>query len=115
MDADTLAGSQQPTESSAAGGRVAVATAKPMLGLPALDVTRVQRSQDEQLGTYRQLLEILAESERESAAAFPEQSKSLVAHIGALHRLKDDLQDVFTRIQSLKAHFRKEHAEAFDY
>ncbi|KAJ2716836.1 KxDL motif-containing protein 1 [Coemansia spiralis] len=106
MDSATPAGGQQP---GAAGAP------KPTLGLPVLDVASIQRSQAEQLGTYQQLVEMLTESEQESAAVFPELSKSLVAHIGALHHLKDDLQDVFIRIRALKTHFQKEHAEAFDY
>ncbi|KAJ2776655.1 KxDL motif-containing protein 1 [Coemansia javaensis] len=87
----------------------------PMPGLPVLDVTKVLKSQGEQLDIYRRLLETLAESEQESAALLPELSKSLAAHTGTLSQLKDDLQDVFTRIRALKAHFQKKHPDAFDY
>ncbi|KAJ1797703.1 hypothetical protein LPJ56_006925 [Coemansia sp. RSA 2599] len=84
-------------------------------GLPALDLSKTLAMQKEQLDIYRDLLEILATSEQESAALFPELSKSLVTHISALNRLKDDLQSVFTRIRALKSHFQNEYPDTFDY
>ncbi|KAJ1903929.1 hypothetical protein LPJ71_005004, partial [Coemansia sp. S17] len=68
-----------------------------------------------QLEIYRELLEALAASEQESATTFPELSKSLVNHIGTLHKLKEDLQDIFTRIRALKTHFRGQYPEVYDY
>ncbi|KAJ1797768.1 hypothetical protein LPJ56_006916 [Coemansia sp. RSA 2599] len=84
-------------------------------GLPALDLSKTLAMQKEQLDIYRDLLETLAASEQESAALFPELSKSLVTHISTLNRLKDDLQSVFTRIRALKSHFQNEYPDTFDY
>ncbi|KAJ1642098.1 hypothetical protein J3B02_003198 [Coemansia erecta] len=84
-------------------------------GLPALDLSKSLAIQKEQLDIYRDLLEALATSEQESTALFPELSKSLVGHIGTLNRLKDDLQNVFTRIRALKSHFQQEYPDTFDY
>ncbi|KAI7822292.1 hypothetical protein BX661DRAFT_187638 [Kickxella alabastrina] len=88
---------------------------KPVAGLPALNLNKTLVSQREQLEIYRQLLETLAASEQETTVLFPVLSKSLVTHIGTVNKLKDDLQDVFTRIRALKAHFRGEYPEVFDY
>ncbi|KAJ2743775.1 hypothetical protein GGI20_003498 [Coemansia sp. BCRC 34301] len=84
-------------------------------GLPALDVSKTLSIQKQQLEIYRVLLETLAASEQESAAVFPELSKSLVGHIGTLNKLKEDLQDVFTRIRALKAHFRSQYPGVYNY
>ncbi|KAJ2645130.1 hypothetical protein GGF44_000107 [Coemansia sp. RSA 1694] len=84
-------------------------------GLPALDVSKTLSIQKQQLEIYRVLLETLAASEQESATIFPELSKSLVGHIGTLNKLKEDLQDIFTRIRALKAHFRGQYPEVYDY
>ncbi|KAJ1732903.1 hypothetical protein H4S06_001103 [Coemansia sp. BCRC 34490] len=88
---------------------------KAVPGAPAVDMTRTLAIQQEQAEVYRRLLETLSLSEQESAALFPDLSKSLVAHIGTLQQLKDDLQDIFTRIRALKMHFREKHPEIFDY
>ncbi|KAJ2696100.1 KxDL motif-containing protein 1 [Coemansia sp. IMI 209128] len=84
-------------------------------GLPALDLSKTLDLQKQQLEIYRELLEALAASEHESATTFPELSKSLVNHIGTLHKLKEDLQDIFTRIRALKTHFRGQYPEIYDY
>ncbi|KAJ2156825.1 hypothetical protein GGF46_004924 [Coemansia sp. RSA 552] len=97
------------------GAKTSTELSRAMPGLPALDLSKTLGSQGEQLRIYRELLETLAASEQESAAAFPELLKSLTAHIGTLNTLKEDLQDVFTRIRALKMHFRDEYPEVFDY
>ncbi|KAJ2083367.1 hypothetical protein H4R24_000844 [Coemansia sp. RSA 988] len=84
-------------------------------GLPALNLSKTLTSQQEQLEIYRRLLEALAASEQESAAIYPELSKSLLGHAGALSRLKDDLHDVFARIRALKVQFQSEYPDIFDY
>ncbi|KAJ2344496.1 hypothetical protein GGF43_005440, partial [Coemansia sp. RSA 2618] len=101
------------TKPAATRANTVLSTAIP--GLPALDLSKTLDSQKEQLEIYRQLLETLAQSEQESALIFPELSKSLVAHIGTLNRLKDDLHDVFSRIRALKVRFQGEYPDAFDY
>ncbi|KAJ2778018.1 hypothetical protein GGI15_004313 [Coemansia interrupta] len=94
---------------------VDTALSKAVPGLPALDLSKTLSSQREQLLIYRELLEVLAASEQESAVLFPELSKSLVTHINTLNKLKDDLQNIFTRIRALKTHFQKEYPDVFDY
>ncbi|KAJ2825543.1 hypothetical protein FBU31_003693 [Coemansia sp. 'formosensis'] len=84
-------------------------------GLPALDLSKTLNLQKQQLEIYRELLEALAASEQESATTFPDLSKSLVNHIGTLQKLKEDLQDIFTRIRALKTHFRGQYPEVYDY
>ncbi|PIA18559.1 hypothetical protein COEREDRAFT_100781 [Coemansia reversa NRRL 1564] len=84
-------------------------------GLPALELSKTLTSQQKQLEIYRGLLETLAASEQESAAIYPELSKSLLGHVGALNRLKDDLHDVFARIRALKLQFQSEYPDVFDY
>ncbi|KAJ2371130.1 hypothetical protein GGI05_007881, partial [Coemansia sp. RSA 2603] len=91
------------------------ALSKAVPGLPALDLSRTLSSQREQILIYREMLEVLAASEQESAALLPELSKSLVAHINTLNKLKEDLQNIFTRIRALKTHFQKEYPDIFDY
>ncbi|KAJ2847906.1 hypothetical protein IWW36_003606 [Coemansia brasiliensis] len=86
-----------------------------MPGLPALDLSATLNLQKEQLTIYKSLLETLASSEQESATEFPNLSKSLVAHIGTLGKLKDDLHDIFSRIRALKTHFQNEYPDSFDY
>ncbi|KAJ1868683.1 hypothetical protein LPJ57_005735 [Coemansia sp. RSA 486] len=101
----------EPTPPKAA--ETALSMAVP--GLPALDLNKTLSIQNEQLAIYRDLLEVLAVSEQESAALFPELSKSLVMHISTINRLKEDLQNVFTRIRALKNHFQHEYPDTFDY
>ncbi|KAJ2486844.1 hypothetical protein IWW37_005472 [Coemansia sp. RSA 2050] len=84
-------------------------------GLPALDLSKTLNLQKQQLEIYRELLEALAASEQESATTFPQLSKSLVNHISTLHKLKEDLQDIFTRIRALKTHFRGQYPKIYDY
>ncbi|KAJ2385225.1 hypothetical protein H4S02_004438 [Coemansia sp. RSA 2611] len=107
---DSTAAPQRPSVSSAT---TPLSVAVP--GLPALDLSKTLDLQKQQLEIYRELLEALAASEHESATTFPELSKSLVNHIGTLHKLKEDLQDIFTRIRALKTHFRGQYPEIYDY
>ncbi|KAJ1741521.1 KxDL motif-containing protein 1 [Coemansia sp. RSA 1290] len=86
-----------------------------MPGLPALDLSNTLSLQNEQLAIYKNLLETLKSSEQESATEFPDLSKSLIAHIGTLGQLKDDLHDIFSRIRALKTHFQNEYPDSFDY
>ncbi|KAJ1819434.1 hypothetical protein LPJ60_003768 [Coemansia sp. RSA 2675] len=107
---DSTSAPQRPSVSSAT---TPLSVAVP--GLPALDLSKTLDLQKQQLEIYRELLEALAASEHESATTFPELSKSLVNHIGTLHKLKEDLQDIFTRIRALKTHFRGQYPEIYDY
>ncbi|KAJ2399012.1 hypothetical protein GGI23_002905 [Coemansia sp. RSA 2559] len=88
---------------------------KAVPGAPTADMSRTVALQKEQAEIYRQLLETLSLSEKESAALFPDMSKSLTSHISTLQQLKDDMQDVFSRIRALKMHFRDEYPDIFDY
>ncbi|KAJ2892467.1 hypothetical protein IWW38_003208 [Coemansia aciculifera] len=118
-----MADSSQRNSVPVSSGDVTTGLAKPATtplsvavpGLPALDVSKTLEVQKQQLDMYRVLLETLAASEQESALLFPELSKSLVGHIGTLNKLKEDLQDIFTRIRALKGHFRGLYPDVYDY
>ncbi|KAJ1953360.1 hypothetical protein EC988_003040 [Linderina pennispora] len=84
-------------------------------GLPELNVDHTLVSQERQLQVYHELLESLAASEQESAELYPQLSKQYLAHIATLTQLKDDLQNVFTRIRALKGHFKGQYPDVFDY
>ncbi|KAJ2322238.1 KxDL motif-containing protein 1 [Coemansia sp. RSA 2704] len=114
MSTDTAA-NDPAAEGSQTTTRTNTALSAAMPGLPALDLSKTLDSQREQVEIYRQLLEILAHSEQASAAIFPELSKSLVAHIDTLSKLKEDLHGVFSRIRALKTHYQSEYPDAFDY
>ncbi|KAJ2911029.1 hypothetical protein GGI21_000278 [Coemansia aciculifera] len=118
-----MADSSQSNSVPVSSSDVTTGLAKPAItplsvavpGLPALDVSKTLEVQKQQLDMYRVLLETLAASEQESALLFPELSKSLVGHIGTLNKLKEDLQDIFTRIRALKGHFRGLYPDVYDY
>ncbi|KAJ2470902.1 hypothetical protein EV174_006042, partial [Coemansia sp. RSA 2320] len=107
--------SSSPVDAGSAAKAAGTALSKAVPGLPALDLTKTLNSQKQQLEIYRGLLETLAASEQESAAVFPELSKALMSHISTLSKLKEDLQDVFTRIRALKSHFQGQYPEIYDY
>ncbi|KAJ1992813.1 hypothetical protein GGI25_003299 [Coemansia spiralis] len=96
-------------------GKASTALSSAVPSAPALDLSKTLSIQKEQLEIYQRLIETLASSEQESAAVFPELSKSIVSHIATLQQLKDDLQSVFNRIRALKMHFRSEYPDVFDY
>ncbi|KAJ1943801.1 hypothetical protein FBU59_002795 [Linderina macrospora] len=84
-------------------------------GLPELNVDHTLATQTKQLQAYRELLELLAASEQESAEIYPQLSKQYLTHVATLTQLKDDLQNAFTRIRALKVHFKGQYPDVFEY
>ncbi|KAJ1667513.1 hypothetical protein IW140_002093 [Coemansia sp. RSA 1813] len=103
------------TNTQAAQDSTEDSLSKVVPGAPEVNMSKTLTLQKEQAEIYRQLLETLSLSEQESAALFPDMSKSLVSHITTLQQLKGDLQDIFSRIRALKMHFRNEYPDIFDY